>query len=268
MHCFRLAAHMAQLLGETDDARRYRDVREQLTEKVNREEFLDRDRGLYGAGDQGCQALALHEGVVPADLREKVAQNLLRNITEEHDNHLNTGFIGTWYLLRTLTMLERPDVAVKLVANETPPSFASMLHHPDSPEQLTLLPEFHGKGMIPHPGWCSVGSWFYRSLAGIRPDREKPGFRRFVVRPQVTEELDWVKAEHDSIAGTVGVEWKQNNGRVDLSVSVPANSSARVHVPAVGSDSVEAPGDARFVEMVDGRPAYEVDPGTHLFRTL
>ena len=131
-----MAEQMADLLGKTGDARRYADVRERLTAKVNRAEFLDRALGLYGDGDQDCQALALHQNVMPPELRDKVARNLLKDITETRGNRLNTGFSGTWYLLKTLIMLKRPDVAVKSLTNETSPSYVSMLRHPDSPEEL------------------------------------------------------------------------------------------------------------------------------------
>ena len=48
--------------------------RARLIEKCNRPEFLDREAGLYGGGDQGCHAQALVLDIVPAELREKVAE--------------------------------------------------------------------------------------------------------------------------------------------------------------------------------------------------
>jgi len=268
IHCFRMAEQMAELLNRPDDVRQYAQVRERLTAKVNRDEFLNRDDSLYGGGDQGCQALAVHQNVAPPELRDAAARNLIRNVTQTHANHLDTGFVGTWYLLKTLIMLERPDVAIRVLTNETPPSFACLLRHPDSPEELTLLPEFHGKGMIPHPGWCSVGVWFYQSLAGITPDWEQPGFRRFVVRPQVTRELDWVKAEHDAIVGTIRVEWTWQDRQIELTVGVPANSHAHIHVPAETLDAVDAPSLARSVGMSGRCAVFEAGGGTHVFRSV
>lgn len=158
--------------------------------------------------------------------------------------------------------------AIRVLTNETPPSFARLLRHPDSPEELTFLPEFHGSGMIPHPGWCSVGVWFYESLAGLTPDWDQPGFRQFVVRPQVTRELDWVKAEHDAIVGTIRVEWAWRGRQIELTVHVPANSHAHIHVPAKAPDAVDAPAPARFVEMAGGCAVFEAAGGTHVFRSV
>lgn len=266
IHCFRLAGQMASLLGRTDDARHYGDVRRRLVAKVNRAEFFA--DALYGGGDQGCQAIAVHENTAPEERREAVARHLIRDVTQQHGNHLNTGFIGTWYLLKALTMLDQPDTAVRLVANETPPSFACMLRHPDSPEELTFLPEFHGRGMIPHPGWCSVGVWFYEALAGLAPAWEQPGFRHFAIRPQVTRELDWVKAEHDSIAGTIGVAWAWHGREIELAVEVPSGSRAQIHVPAGSPDAVKAPASARLAGMDGRRAVFEAAGGRHVFRSV
>ena len=200
IHCFRMAEQMAILLGKNEDAGEYAGICTRLIHKVNRREFFDQSLGLYGAGDQGCHALALFLDTPPNGLRSKVAENLIEDIVAARDNHLNTGFMGTWYLLKTLILLNKPDVAVRMITNQTPPSFASMLRHPDSPEELTLLPEFFDKGMIPHPGWCSVGFWFYRSLAGINPDWSYPGFRRFSIRPQITKELDWTRNQQPGLS--------------------------------------------------------------------
>jgi len=268
IHCFRMAEQMAALLGKGDDAQHYARVRERLIAKVNRDEFLDRDTGVYGGGDQGCQALAVHQNVAPPGLRDLVAQRLIENVTEAHDGHLDTGFVGTWYLLKALALLSRSDVALRVVANPTPPSFACLLRHPDTPEELTLLPEFHGSGMIPHPGWCSVGAWFYEALAGITPDWEQPGFRRFTVRPQITADLDWVQAEHDALAGTIRVEWTCRGRQVELAVGVPANCTAYVHVPAKSREAVHAPASAQFVRTEPTCVVFETAGGTHVFRSV
>jgi alpha-L-rhamnosidase len=202
----------------------------------------------------------------PWKVREQVARHLLTDIMETRGGHLHTGFLGTGYLLKALIAMDQPDVAVTVLANQTPPSFASLLRHVDSPEELTFLPEFFGQGMIPHPGWCSVGFWFYQALAGIMPDWEHPGFAGLTVKPQLPARLDWVRAEYDSMVGTVGVSWTRQSPLVELVVRIPANSSAQVHVPALRRASVEVPPGARFAGSTGGSLLFAVDSGTHVFR--
>jgi alpha-L-rhamnosidase len=265
IHCFRMAEQMARLLGESADVERYALVQSQFRKKVNRDEFLDAQRSVYGDGDQGCHALAICEQTAPPGLRDQVAQFLVDDIMTHREGHQNTGFLGTWYLLKALIALNRPDVAVALLSNETPPSLATMLRHPDSPEELTMLPEFFTGGMIPHPGWCSVGSWFYQSLGGIHADWAQPGFRRVLIKPQTTAGIEWAKVEHDSIVGTIGVEWTQSAARIDLKVAVPPNTSAHVHIPKPDQAKVQAPGEAGFLKTDGECAVFEVPGGTWSF---
>ncbi|MCC6489847.1 MAG: alpha-L-rhamnosidase N-terminal domain-containing protein [Candidatus Hydrogenedentes bacterium] len=265
IHCFRMAEQMARLLGEDTDAERYALVQAQFIEKVNRAEFLDHQRGVYGEGDQGCHALAICEQTAPKSLREQVAQFLIDDIMTHQKGHQNTGFLGTWYLLKALTALNRPDVAAALLSNETPPSLATMLRHPDSPEELTMLPEFFTGGMIPHPGWCSVGFWFYQSLGGIHADWTQPGFKRVLIKPQIAAGIEWAKVEHDSIAGTIGVEWTQSDGRIHLKVTVPPNTSAHVHIPTPDRGKVKAPKEDMFLKIEGECAVFEVHGGAWPF---
>ncbi|NOX55123.1 MAG: hypothetical protein GXP27_11945 [Planctomycetes bacterium] len=158
-------------------------------------------------------------------------------------NHLpGTGPLGAshkWFLT-PFSSLNRPDVALRIITNSEPPSWATMLKHPDAaPEEWMLLPEFFGLGMIPHPGWCSMGFWCYQALDGIAPDSEHPGFER-IIRPQIARDLTWVKAEYDSIRGTIASHWTLHEGDFTLTVTIPPNTTALVYVPAIAPTRAKA----------------------------
>ena len=59
-----------------------------------------------------------------------------------------------------------------------------------------------------HFAFGSVGEWVWRELAGINPDADDPGYKRFVIRPRPCGDLTWLKASYDSIRGTITSEWK------------------------------------------------------------
>ena len=187
---------------------------------------------------------------------------------------MDTGFIGTWYLLKTLIRLNRPDVARSIIAIETAPSWRTMLKHPQSPEDLTILPEFfavegaqYPGGMIPHPGWCSVGFWFYQALGGILPDPKHPGFQRVIIRPQVPPGLAWVKAEYESIRGPIATHWTREGKRFTLTVTIPPNMTALVHVPSSRPEEVRPPkrGCERVRSAEPGLASFVATSGTHRF---
>jgi alpha-L-rhamnosidase len=270
LDCFRMAEEMARTLSREADAKRYRRIGERLAAKCNRPEFFDHKAGVYGGGDQACNAMALYLGIVPEDSRKKVTENLLQDIVDMHDGHSNTGFLGSYYLLKLLTALNRPDVARSIIANRTPPSWLTMLRHPDSPEELTILPEFFYGGMVPHPGWCNVGFWFYHALGGILPDPQHPGFERAVIRPQIPMGLEWVKAEYESIRGPIAVDWRRDKGSLTMTVTLPPNVAALVYVPSSNPHDVPAPDPAcRPLPGTEaGFALFEAGPGRHTFESL
>ena len=255
---FQTLESIARLLGENADANRYRDIRARLIEKANRPDFLNRQEGLYGGGDQGCHALALAQDIVPEELKDKVAGALIQDIMEKRDGHLNTGFKGSVYLLQTLIKLNRPDVACRIISNEKPPSFWTMLNHPQTPERLTIMPEFYTGGMIPHPGLSTVGFWFYQGLGGIRPDPEYPGFRRIIICPQIPASLTWVNAEFKSVRGMIANQWEKDGKSFRMKVVIPANTEALIHVPGRNPRGTDSTGNKGLIKKVDAYKGYTV----------
>lgn len=267
---FHTLEQIARVLGETADAERYAGVKARLVVKCNRPDFLDPKAGLYGGGDQGCHALALTLDIVPPELRQKVAANLLRDIMETRGGHLNTGFGGTVYLLKALIGLNRPDVARAVLTNETAPSIWSMLRHPQTPERLTILPEFYTGGMIPHPGLSTVGFWFYQSLGGIIPDPQHPGFQRFFIRPQIDPSLDWAEAEYQSVRGLISTRWERQQDRLILTVVIPANTEAVVRLPGGQASMVSGAGDTPMpgTATPEGETVFTVPGGRYTFEAV
>jgi len=118
-----------------------------------------------------------------------------------------------------------------------------------------------------------LGVWLYEYLAGIRPDPEHPGFRHTILRPYPVEGLTFVKASHRSLYGTIGSHWRRENGRFLFDVTVPANTTATVYVPAKNAGKVtesgrpadQAPG-VKLARQENGAAVFEVQSGNYSFR--
>jgi len=76
-----------------------------------------------------------------------------------------------------------------------------------------------------------IDEWFYRSLAGLKPDPDRPGFQQFLVEPQPAGDLTWVEASYQSPYGLIDLRWERNDNRFQLELQVPANCTARVKLP-------------------------------------
>ena len=87
------------------------------------------------------------------------------------------------------------------------------------------------------------------------------------LRREAFQEIDYRR-----MYGTIASAWKRSAGRFDLSVTIPANTTALIYVPAASPDSVTESGTAAskargvtFVRAEGGAAVYEVGSGTYRF---
>ncbi|BBD73297.1 alpha-rhamnosidase [Sulfodiicoccus acidiphilus] len=232
-------SEVAGVLGRVEDQRKYGKLASMVKEAFN-SAFLKGDH--YSTGSQTCDVLPLYLDMVPEDKVEAVLNHLLRDVQVSHDNHLNTGILGTRYLLETLSKYGKSDVAYAIATQETYPSWGYMLR-----EGATTVWErweyLAGEGMNSHNHIMlgTVDAWFYRNLAGIRV--LEPGFRKFRVRPDYVD-LKFVEASVYTPRGRVEVSLKRGEG-TEMRVVVPVGSEAEVNVPLTGISVKE--GDVEIV---------------------
>ena len=119
-----------------------------------------------------------------------------------------------------------------------------------------------------------IQEWFYHDLAGIQNAPDSAGFKKIIINPQPVGDLTWVKASFRSIRGEIISDWKLMNGTFTLKISIPANTSAMVHVPASSPDDVtEGGGPAgtshgvTFLRLEKGRAIYNVESGDYVFKS-
>ena len=272
-NCYRYAsvkrmAEIARVLGKPDDAARYRDEAEELRRAVHAA-FFDPETATYGNGEQPYLALALLTDLVPPEQRAAVVARLEHAIVGEKSGHVDSGIHGTYFLLKYLTEAGRGDLVHRMVSQTDYPSFGHML----AEGATTIWEQWDGLHSQCHSSFLSIGAWFLRGLAGLRPDPAHPGFARFHVRPGVVGELTFVRASYDSIHGPITVSWRLGGGRLTLDLAVPPNTTALVHLPADDPAAVlEGPGPAadaagvRFLHHAAGEATFEVLSGVYSFR--
>ncbi len=117
--------------------------------------------------------------------------------------------------------------------------------------------------------------WFYEYLGGIRPDPKVPGFKHIVLDPVPVDDLDHVRATHESVYGAIASEWTRTGKAFRWTVTVPPNTTATVHVPTSDAGSVTESGaslaDAKGVGDVreeDGAVICTVGSGSYEFESI
>lgn len=275
-HLARIMSEMADATGRDEDAARYAKRHEEVKAAFIRE-FIEPNGSLEGCGQTGY-ALAFTMDLVPAELHDKAAGQFVESI-KNHNWHLGTGFIGTPRLLPALGRAGRDDVAYRLLLTDTYPSWL----FPVKNGATTMWERWDGwtpdKGFGPvtmnsfnHYAFGAVGEYLYGGVGGIQAT--SPGFKTMAIQPAVADGLTWSKTSFDSIHGTISNQWIIESGRLHMKVTIPANTTARIHVPAKDASSVTEAGKPvsqskgiKPLGMENGAAVFEAGSGTYLFRS-
>ncbi len=244
-----LLARSARILGKTEDVEHYEKLRSQIGEAF-RSQFVADDVKIK-ADTQTDYVLALRFGLLEDSQREAAAKRLVDHIMIDRKGHLSTGFVGVGYLNPTLNAIGRPDVAYRLLLNDTYPSWGYSIRQ----GATTIWERWDGwteKGGFQDPGMNSfnhyslgsVGEWMYNRVAGIDLDPTVPGYEKIVIRPTPGGDLTWASGALDSIHGRIESKWKLNGKQMTLDVLIPANTTATIWVPATNLASVTEGGKA------------------------
>ncbi len=271
-HDLQLMARSARLLGKTGDAEHFETLAGKIKDAFNKR-YYNSKLGYYDNGTQTSCILPLAFGMVPDEYKTNVFAHLVNKITVEGDNHLGTGLIGGHYLMRVLSDNGRPDLAYTIATQTTYPSWGYMI----SKGATTIWELWNGdtadSGMNSRNIVMLIGDlniWLHEYLAGIRP--AAPGFKKIIIKPEPVGDLTWAKANYDSIRGRISSEWHQSAGQFDLRVTIPANTTATIYLPAKDVDSIAEGGLAltkisgvKSSKMEADRAVLEVGSGDYHF---
>ena len=272
----RIAARLAGLLGKTDDAKMFAERAAKISDGFNRR-FFDAAKHTYGSGTQTSDLLPLAFGMVPPEHRAAVAEHLARDIQVERKGHLSVGMVGVFWLMQVLTDTGHADAAWTVASQTSRPSWGYMISKGATTvwerwDSDTRGPGMNSAGLLILAG--NLDAWFYRTLAGINPDPEKPGFKQVIIRPQPLGDLSWVQSHHDSIHGRIECNWKLETRNLKLDVIIPPNTTATVYVPAKDAAGVTESGKPaakadgiKFLRMEKNAAVYAVGSGKYQFRS-
>lgn len=276
-----LMAGLADVAGKPEDVRKYRELAAQIKSAFVAHYLKPDGRIVDDKNETGQSFYALAFGLdlVPAERREQVAQQFVEEIKKQ-DWHLATGFLGTPFVLFALEKAGQKDLAYRLALNDTYPSWllqvklgsTTMWERWDgwTPEKGFQNP---GMNSFNHYWLGCIGEWLQCSVAGI--DTEGPGFARIRIRPVLAsagQGLNAARGSYESIRGLIVSDWKREADRLSLQVTIPANTTATVYVPAKepgavlegGKPAQSAPG-LQFLRMEDGYAIYAAGSGQYGF---
>src|SRR5512139_1949123 len=96
-------------------------------------------------------------------------------------------------------------------------------------------------------------------------ERDEPGFQTFILQPEPdpTGTMTWAEGHYDSMYGRISSAWTIEGTTLTYRATVPANTTATLHLPTSSAESVKEGGtDARgasgitFVRYENGKAVY------------
>jgi alpha-L-rhamnosidase len=232
-----ILAKAAAILGNKEDADKYAKLAQQIRNAINKK-YLNSSTGIYASGFQTELSAPLFWGVVPAELKATVAKNLAERV--RRDSAMDVGLLGSKTILNALSENGYADLAYSLASRETYPSWGWWIKN----GATTLFENWKIEGAedisLNHIMFGEIGAWYYKALGGIYPDSTSPGFKHVILKPNFVSGLQQFSASHQSPFGEIVSCWKRQGKRIQYTVSIPAGSTATIHLPGKPTVGVSA----------------------------
>lgn len=276
-HATQITADAARALGKSQEAARYDELFSKIRTDFNAR-FLSNE-GIYREKDsdpfvQTAQIFPLAFGLVPEEKRVAVAARLADDIMKNRGGHAYVGVLGARYVLPVLSETGNHDVALTVATQTTEPSWGYWT----DVAKFTALGEHWSADTRSrnHHFFGAIVQWLYEDLAGIR--LLEPGFKKIEFKPQIpTLGLDKISASYESVRGTVALSWQRTATGLELDITVPANATGRVYVPAADAKAVTETGSGKsvpadkalsvkLIRLAGNRLVYEIGSGHYQFR--
>ena len=230
-----ILSKIAQILGNNQDHNELLNRSEKIKEAYNKKFLVD----AYiipklaisdSTVSQTSNILPLYLNMVPEKNKNKVISTLINCIIEDYDYHMDTGIVGTRYLWDVLTDNGYPEIAYKIITQESYPGYGYMIK-----EGATTLWErwekLEGNGMNSHNHIMlgSVDTWFYKSLVGI--NLLEPCWKKIKIKPFIPKDMNYATASIYTIKGLLYCSWEKKNKSLKLIINIPVGSICETWIP-------------------------------------
>lgn len=226
----------AKALGLSEDTARYEKLRGEIFDAIQREYFTP--AGRLAQTTQTAYVCALFMGF-SEPWQEPLLSKLLEREFTQSNGKLRTGFVGTAYLNRALSMAGLNDLAYRLLTNEEYPGWLYEVNMGATTvweRWNSVLPDGSisdtGMNSLNHYAYGAVMEWVYRDVAGLNPVEEAPGFRKALLRPRPNRLLPEIRFVFDSPLGTYESAWQIQGDTFSWEVAVPFGATAKAVFPA------------------------------------
>ncbi len=243
-----ILVNAAKIFHREEDYAYYRQLAKKIKDAFNTK-YLDRATGNYDSGYQTELSVALYLKLVPTEYVTRTAAILAQRVQADSVN-LDVGLLGSKTILNALSENGYAELAYRLAASETEPSWGAWIAEGATTLYEGWWPSKKIDYSLNHIMFGEIGAWFFKGLGGIYPDTLRPGFRHIILHPSIIPQLDSFRAEHDGPYGKIVSSWHHEGGKLIYSANIPEGSSATLFLD-LGNGRTRneslAPGFYRFI---------------------
>jgi alpha-L-rhamnosidase len=235
LSCARIMQKFAGLMQDTKNEKKFGELAGKIKESV-----LD----LYWKkpvtdtiNRQTLFSTLLYYDIVPEQEKKAAVDSLFKALKKAPSGHLTTGIFGTQYSLEALSASGNAGAVFDIVNSKEFPGWGYMIDRGATTIWETWK-ESDNVYSNCHPMFGSVSEWFYRWLAGIRPDPDFPGFRKFLITPLVPEGLTFAKCTYQSPFGAIQSNWEKTKKGTSFEIAIPPSCDATFRIPVVKNKTI------------------------------
>ncbi|MDD3695634.1 MAG: family 78 glycoside hydrolase catalytic domain [Lentisphaeria bacterium] len=239
----------ARILQKPEDANRYEQLFQQVR-KAFQGRFLDEAQLLRPRTQTAC-VMALHFGLLDAR-QVRANRELLADLIVCNGKRLSTGFVGTAWLLQTLSEQGLHELAWDLMLQEELPSWLYSVKQGATTVWERWDSYSHEKGFgkvtmnsFNHYAYGAVLEWLSAKAGGIDYQQSQPGGRRLLFAVQPDPRLGWAQFSLQTPYGKAESSWKLEQNRFQWQVTVPPNCQALLKLPKLPLQKLFMNGEER-----------------------
>lgn len=266
-----LMAKMADVIGRKDDADKYRKRADKVHSAIN-EKLFDRAKGVYVDGE-GSSHCSLHANMFALAFGLAGKSKKASVIKFIKAKGMACSVYGAQFLLEALYRAGEDAAALDLMTNSSERSWPHMIYNLGTTITLEAWDAKYKPNLDWNHAWgAAPANIIPRFIVGVEPI--EPGFSKFRIKPN-TASLRNLDATVPIIRGTVKVSVRVDESQYRLNCTIPANTSAEVHIPALdvsqvseGDQPIVDNNHVQYVCVQDGRAVLRVRAGSYSFSTM
>jgi alpha-L-rhamnosidase len=258
-----IMTEVAKLLNKTADVNFYKQLAVDFRKSFN-EKFFDKQKLQYDSASQTANTMALYMGLVEPQYKQAVVDALVKDI-KGRNNALTAGDIGYRYVLRALEDAGRSDVIFDMNSRDDVPGYGFQLKH--GATALTESWQAYESVSNNHFMLGHLMEWFYAGLAGIKQTDNSVAYKNIEIKPNPVGDVTSARATYHSVYGDITSDWKKQDGKFELDVEIPPNTTATIYIPVVNNLPVSIIGTLSAAKYENGKAVIKIGSGKYNFKT-